>query len=117
MRPSFVFILADDLGYADLGCYGGRTPCSPVLDGMAAEGLRFSDGYANSSVCSPTRFALATGRWQHRLQGAADEPLVNNQIEIYRSISLEEIREVARKYLRPNQRLELKYLPEEPIQN
>ena len=75
MRPSFVFILADDLGYADLGCYGGRTPCSPVLDRMAAEGLRFTDGYANSSVCSPTRFALATGRWQHRLQGAADEPL------------------------------------------
>jgi arylsulfatase A-like enzyme len=75
VRPSFVFILADDLGYADLGCYGGRTQCSAVLDRMAAEGLRFTDGYANSSVCSPTRFALATGRWQHRLQGAADEPL------------------------------------------
>ena len=75
MRPSFVFILADDLGYADLGCYGGRSACSPVLDRMAAEGLRFTDGYANSSVCSPTRFALATGRWQHRLRGGADEPL------------------------------------------
>jgi arylsulfatase A-like enzyme len=77
MRPNFVFILADDLGYADLGCYGGRSKpsCSPVLDRMAAEGLRFTDGYANSSVCSPTRFALATGRWQHRLRGGADEPL------------------------------------------
>ena len=75
MRPSFIFILADDLGYADLGCYGGRSSCSPVLDGMAASGLRFTDGYANSSVCSPTRFALATGRWQHRLRGGADEPL------------------------------------------
>jgi arylsulfatase A-like enzyme len=75
MQPSFVFILADDLGYADLGCYGGRAGCSPVLDRMAAEGLRFTDGYANSSVCSPTRFALATGRWQHRLRGGADEPL------------------------------------------
>ena len=75
MRPSFVFILADDLGYADLGCYGGRSDCSPVLDRMAAEGLRFTDGYANSSVCSPTRFALATGRWQHRLRGGADEPI------------------------------------------
>jgi arylsulfatase A-like enzyme len=42
---------------------------------MAAEGLRFTDGYANSSVCSPTRFALATGRWQHRLRGGADEPI------------------------------------------
>jgi arylsulfatase A-like enzyme len=74
-RPNFIFILADDLGYADLGCYGARTPCSPRLDRMAQEGLCFSDGYANSSVCSPTRFALATGRWQHRLRGAADEPL------------------------------------------
>lgn len=76
-QPNFVFILADDLGYADLGCYGGRSGCSPVLDRMAAEGLRFIDGYANSSVCSPTRFALATGRWQHRLRGGADEPIAS----------------------------------------
>jgi len=75
MRPNFVFILADDLGYADLGCYGGRSECSPVLDRMAREGLRFTQGYANSSVCSPTRFALMTGRWQHRLRGGADEPI------------------------------------------
>ena len=74
-RPNFVFILADDLGYADLGCYGGRADCSPVLDRMAGEGLRFTQGYANSSVCSPTRFALMTGRWQHRLRGGADEPI------------------------------------------
>ena len=75
MRPNFVFILADDLGYADLGCYGGRSDCSPVLDRMAAAGLRFSDGYANSPVCSPTRFALMTGRWQYRLRAGADEPI------------------------------------------
>ncbi len=83
MRPNFVFILADDLGYADLGCYGGRPAaagarfrsCSPNLDRMAREGLRFTQGYANSSVCSPTRFALMTGRWQHRLRGGADEPI------------------------------------------
>jgi arylsulfatase A-like enzyme len=74
-RPSFVFILADDLGYADLGCYGGRSRCSPVLDRMAREGLRFTQGYANSAVCSPTRIALMTGRWQHRLRGGADEPI------------------------------------------
>jgi arylsulfatase A-like enzyme len=74
-RPNFVFILADDLGYADLGCYGGRTKCSPALDRLAKEGLRFTQGYANSSVCSPTRFALMTGRWQHRLRGGADEPI------------------------------------------
>ncbi|HEY8249442.1 MAG TPA: sulfatase-like hydrolase/transferase [Burkholderiales bacterium] len=76
-RPSFVFILADDLGYADLGCYGGRGSCSPNLDRVAAEGLRLTDGYANSPVCSPTRFALATGRWQYRLRGGADEPIAS----------------------------------------
>ena len=73
--PNFVFILADDLGYTDLGCYGGREDCSPNLDKMAAEGLRFTNGYANSSVCSPSRFAIATGRYQHRLRGGFDEPI------------------------------------------
>ena len=77
MRPNFVFILADDLGYADLGCYGGRSGCSPELDRMAAEGLRFTHGYSNSPVCSPTRFALLTGRWQYRLRGGNDEPIAS----------------------------------------
>ncbi len=75
LRPNFVFIVADDLGYADLGCYGGRSNCSAVLDQMAREGLRFTDGYANSPLCSPSRFALITGRYQYRLRGAAEEPL------------------------------------------
>jgi arylsulfatase A-like enzyme len=75
MPTNFIFILADDLGYADLGCYGGRAPVSPNIDRMAAEGLRFTRGYANSAVCSPTRFALATGRYQYRLRGAAEEPI------------------------------------------
>jgi arylsulfatase A-like enzyme len=74
-RPNFVFILADDLGYADLGCYGARADVAPNLDRMAAGGLRFTDGYSNSPVCSPTRFALMTGRYQYRLRGALDEPL------------------------------------------
>jgi len=51
MPPSFVFIMADDLGYADVGCYGARAPITPRLDAMAAEGLRFTDGYSNSPVC------------------------------------------------------------------
>jgi len=78
-RPNIVFIVADDLGYADLGCYGGRPakfgPVSPVLDELAAKGLKFTQGYANSPVCSPTRFALMTGRYQYRLRGGADEPI------------------------------------------
>src|SRR5262245_24341762 len=48
---------------------------------MAAQGLRFAQGYANSAVCSPTRFALMTGRWQHRLRGGADEPLSSRNRE------------------------------------
>ena len=78
-RPDIVFIVADDLGHADLGCYGGRPaefgPVSPVLDRLAAGGLRFTQGYANSPVCSPTRFALMTARYQYRLRGAAEEPI------------------------------------------
>ncbi|MES2360569.1 MAG: sulfatase-like hydrolase/transferase [Pseudomonadota bacterium] len=74
-RPNLIFIVADDLGYADLGCYGGRAPVSPVLDGLAARGIKFTQAYANSPVCSPTRFALMTGRYQYRLRGGADEPI------------------------------------------
>ena len=78
-RPNIIFIVADDLGFADLGCYGGRDaifgPVSPVLDGLAANGMLFTQGYANSPVCSPTRFALMTARYQYRLRGAAEEPI------------------------------------------
>ncbi len=78
-RPNLIYIVADDLGYADLGCYGGRDaafgPVSPVIDSLAAAGLKFTQGYANSPVCSPTRFGIMTGRYQYRLRGAAEEPL------------------------------------------
>lgn len=74
-RPNIIFIVSDDLGYADLGCYGGREPVSPVLDSLAAAGMRFTQGYSNSPVCSPTRFALMTARYQYRLRGAAEEPI------------------------------------------
>ncbi|KQO13918.1 twin-arginine translocation pathway signal protein [Acidovorax sp. Leaf76] len=78
-RPNIIFIVADDLGYADLGCYGGRDASfgavSPVLDGLAARGLKLTQGYSNSPVCSPTRFALMTARYQYRLRGAAEEPI------------------------------------------
>ncbi len=73
-RPNIIFIVADDLGSADLGCYGG-SGVSPNLDRLATEGLRFTRGYSNSPVCSPARFAMITGRWQYRLRGAAEEPL------------------------------------------
>jgi len=78
-QPNIIFIVADDLGFADLGCYGGRDArfgqVSPVLDGLAAAGMKFTQGYSNSPVCSPTRFALMTARYQYRLRGAAEEPI------------------------------------------
>ena len=64
-QPNIVVILADDLGYGDLGSYGGKIP-TPHLDRMAKEGLRLTDFHSNGSVCSPSRAALMTGRYQHR---------------------------------------------------
>src|SRR5574343_1837993 len=75
-QPNIVFILADDLGHADLGVYGQTDFRTPHLDRLAAQGLRFTQAYANSAVCSATRFALITGRYQYRLRGGLEEPLV-----------------------------------------
>ena len=69
--PNIVFIMADDLGYADLGCYGQRAYATPRIDALAAGGVRLTQGYANSCVCSATRTALATGRYQYRVRGRA----------------------------------------------
>ena len=66
-RPNIVFILADDLGYGDLGCYGCEDVQTPNLDRLATEGVRFTDYYANGAVCTPTRAAFMTGRYQQRL--------------------------------------------------
>jgi arylsulfatase A-like enzyme len=60
-RPNIIFILADDLGYGDLGCYGQKVIRTPQIDRMAAEGLRFTDCYAGSTVCAPSRCVLMTG--------------------------------------------------------
>jgi arylsulfatase A-like enzyme len=77
-KPNFLFILADDLGYADLSIFGRRDYQTPVLDQLAAQGTRFTHAYANSPVCSPTRVALITGRYQYRLPVGLVEPLSNN---------------------------------------
>ncbi len=60
-QPNIVFILADDLGYGDLGCYGQKDIKTPNLDRMAAEGTRFTQAYCGTSVCAPSRCALMTG--------------------------------------------------------
>jgi arylsulfatase A-like enzyme len=64
--PNVVIILADDIGYGDLGCYGATKIKTPHLDRLAAAGLRFTDAHSPSSMCSPTRYALLTGRYAWR---------------------------------------------------
>lgn len=73
--PNILFIMADDLGYADLGCYGSHHIRTPHLDRLAREGVQLLQGYASSSVCSATRTALITGRYQYRLRCGLEEPI------------------------------------------
>lgn len=68
-KPNIIFILTDDLGYGDLGCYGATKVRTPNLDRLASQGCRFTDAHATASVCTPTRFALLTGRYAWRQQG------------------------------------------------
>jgi uncharacterized sulfatase len=67
-KPNFIFVLIDDMGYADLSCYGGRPGLTPQIDSLASEGIRFSQFYAGAPICSPSRTALLTGqnpeRWR-----------------------------------------------------
>jgi len=65
-KPNIVLILADDLGYADIGAYGNKLNRTPHLDRMAREGLRFTDFHSNAANCSPTRAAILTGQYQQR---------------------------------------------------
>jgi arylsulfatase A-like enzyme len=73
--PNIVFIMADDLGYADVGVYGRDDIRTPNIDALAKRGVRFSQAYANSAVCSASRLALITGRYQYRLRLGLEEPL------------------------------------------
>src|SRR5438034_11754204 len=65
-RPNIVILLADDLGYADLGVHGSREIATPHIDGIAKNGVRCTSGYVSCPYCSPTRAALLTGRYQQR---------------------------------------------------
>ena len=66
-RLNFVLVLVDDLGWMDAGCYGSEYYDTPNIDRLAAEGMRFTNGYAACAVCSPTRAAVMTGRYPARL--------------------------------------------------
>ena len=69
-RPNIVIIMADDLGYGDFSCYGAKKFSTPAVDAVAADGLKFTDAHTSSSVCTPSRYSLMTGRysWRTRLR-------------------------------------------------
>jgi arylsulfatase A-like enzyme len=77
-KPNIIFIMSDDVGYGDIGCYGAQHVKTPNLDRLAREGLRFTDAHTTASVCTPTRFALLTGQYAWRQKGtgiaAGDTP-------------------------------------------
>ena len=81
--PNIVFILADDLGYADVSCYGRPDLSTPNIDHIAGRGIRFLQAYANSAVCTASRVALITGRYQDRLRVGLEQPLVGNPSVVF----------------------------------
>ncbi|MFO0952814.1 MAG: arylsulfatase [Isosphaeraceae bacterium] len=85
-RPNIVLIVADDLGYGDLGCYGQREVKTPNIDRLAAEGTRFTQCYAGSTVCAPSRCALMTGlhTGHARIRGNAPVPLKPEDVTLAR---------------------------------
>ncbi len=74
-KPNVVLIITDDMGYADIGVYGAKDIRTPNIDSIARDGIRLTDFYANAVVCTPTRAALLTGRYQHRY--GLENPLPN----------------------------------------
>ncbi len=83
-KPNIIFILADDLGYGDLGCYGQEKIKTPNLDQLAARGMRFRQFYAGSTVCAPSRCSLMTGKHQGhaRIRGNAMVPLAPDDVTV-----------------------------------
>ena len=73
-KPNIILILADDLGYGDLGCYGATALKTPNLDRLAKEGLRFTDAHATSATCTPSRYSLLTGEYAWRQKGTGILP-------------------------------------------
>ncbi|WP_371858807.1 sulfatase [Streptomyces chrestomyceticus] len=79
-RPNILLILGDDLGWADLSSYGSPHIRTPHLDRLARQGVRFTQAYAGSSTCSPTRFSLYTGRFPGRTEGGLAEPIADRSV-------------------------------------
>src|ERR1044071_6113711 len=76
-RPNIIYIMADDLGYADLSCYGRKDYQTPNLDKLCTQGMKFMNAYASAPVCTPTRVAFYTGRYPARTKVGLYEPLAD----------------------------------------
>ena len=72
--PNIIVIYADDIGYGDLGCYGGTGAKTPHVDRLAREGRRFTSGYCSSATCTPSRYSLITGEYAFRRKGTGVLP-------------------------------------------
>jgi arylsulfatase A-like enzyme len=74
-KPNIIYIMADDLGYADISCYGRKDYSTPNLDKLASQGMKFTNAYAGASICTPTRTSFMTGRYPARTPVGRREPL------------------------------------------
>ena len=73
-RPNVIIIMADDLGYGDVSCYGATALQTPHIDKLASQGVRFTDGYCSASTCTPTRYSMLTGNYAFRTEGTGIAP-------------------------------------------
>src|SRR3954452_9656258 len=98
IKPNVILILMDDLGWADVGCYGSTFYKTPNIDQLASEGMRFTQGYAAAPICSPTRASILTGKYPARLHltdwlpGRTDRPAQKlRRPQIRQELPLEEV--------------------------
>ncbi len=90
-RPNLIVILADDMGYGDIGCYGSPDVPTPNIDALARAGTRFTDAYVSCAVCSPSRAALLTGRYQHRFGHEFNSGPIERETEINFGLTAREL--------------------------
>src|SRR5215207_955915 len=81
-RPNIIFILADDLGWGDLSCYGRPDYRTPNIDLLALQGTRFTDAYSASAVCTPSRCGYITGQYPGRFRIGLEEPLPVSNLDV-----------------------------------
>ncbi|MFN0107113.1 MAG: sulfatase-like hydrolase/transferase [Bryobacteraceae bacterium] len=98
-RPNLVVILADDMGYGDIGCYGSPDVPTPHIDSLARNGTRFTDAYVSCAVCSPSRAAMLTGRYQHRFGHEFNSGPIEREAEI--NFGLPAPEKIIPQYLKP----------------